>query len=481
MNRVSPRVHAWLVGIVVALGAAGQVARSAQGPPASTPAVEQLRRWLDVFNAADPERWRQFLSQFATPRPGPYVPQNLALRRQVGGFELVRIDDASATRAVAIVKERESESIGARLIVEVEAADPHRIVDVQIEPGVRLPVQIARLPDAALSPAIESELVRRSADGRFAGAVLVAKGGVPVHQSAWGLADREQNVPNRLDTRFRNGSMNKMFTAVAVMTLVQAGKVRLEEPIGTYLPAYPNGSVSRRVTVHHLLTHTGGTGDAFGPEFAANRDRIRQHQDYVDRFAAQPLLFDPGTRWAYSNYGFILLGALIEKVSGRSYYEYVRDHVYVPSGMRDTGSEPEGTAVPRLSVGYMRPPGSPASMANTPTLPYRGTAAGGGYTTVGDLMRFADALMSHTLLSAEATRLLTTGKVEGAGGRYAYGFIEHVSNGVRSVGHGGNAPGMDGSLEIFPESGYVVAVLANTDPPAAQRVSEFVVNRVPAR
>jgi CubicO group peptidase (beta-lactamase class C family) len=120
-------------------------------------------------------------------------------------------------------------------------------------------------------------------------------------------------------------------------------------------------------------------------------------------------------------------------------------------------------------------------MANTPTLPYRGTAAGGGYTTVGDLMRFADALMRHTLLSAEATRLLTTGKVEGAGGRYAYGFIEHVSNGVRSVGHGGNAPGMDGSLEIFPESGYVVAVLANTDPPAAQRVSEFVVNRVPAR
>ena len=169
-------------------------------------------------------------------------------------------------------------------------------MDVQIQPGVRVPAQIARLPEAALSPAIESELVRRSADGRFAGAVLIAKGGVPVHQSAWGLADREQNVPNRLDTRFRNGSMNKMFTAVAVMTLVQAGKVRLEEPIGTYLTAYPNAAVARRVTVHHLLTHTGGTGDVFGPEFAANRDRLRQHQDYVDRFAAQPLLFDPGAR-----------------------------------------------------------------------------------------------------------------------------------------------------------------------------------------
>ena len=89
--------------------------------------------------------------------------------------------------------------------------------------------------------------------------------------------------------------------------------------------------------------------------------------------------------------------------------------------------------------------------------------------------------MRHTLLSAEATRLLTTGKVEGAGGKYAYGFVEQVSNGVRSVGHGGNAPGMDGDLQIFPDSGYAVAVLANTDAPAAQRVSEFVINRLPAR
>jgi CubicO group peptidase (beta-lactamase class C family) len=315
---------------------------------------------------------------------------------------------------------------------------------------------------------------------RFSGAVLVAKDGAPVFTSAAGEADRERHVPNRLDTRFRNGSMNKMFTAVAVLSLVQAGKVALQEPLATYLPDYPDPSIARKVTIHQLLTHTAGTGDVFGPDLAAHRDELRQHRDYIARFGRQPLLFEPGARWMYSNYGFILLGAVIERVSGQSYYDYVRSHVYARAGMTDTGSEPEAVDVPRRAIGYMVAPDGRWT-PNAPTLPYRGTAAGGGYTTVTDLMRFAAALVHHRLLDAATTQLMLTGRVEGAGGRYGYGFIEHVSKGVRSVGHGGNAPGMDGDLQIFPDSGYVVAVLANVDPPAAQRVSEFIGLRVPAR
>ena len=134
-----------------------------------------------------------------------------------------------------------------------------------------------------------------------------------------------------------------------------------------------------------------------------------------------------------------------------------------------------------ICIATVRPPGASAWVPNDPTLPYRGTAAGGGYTTVTDLMRFADALLRGRLLDARYTALLTTGTVDALGGKYAYGFVEHVESGVRSFGHGGNAPGMDADLRIFPASGYTVAVLANVDPPAAQRVSEFVSNRVPAR
>jgi D-alanyl-D-alanine carboxypeptidase len=453
----------------------------AQAPVPATVAVEQLHRWLDVFNAGDREGWQRFLAQFTAPPPGPYVDQHLALRQQTGGFELVRIENASATRAVAVVRERDAEGTGARVTLELEAAPPRRIVDVRIEPGLRVPVKVARLSETALEQAVEVEVRRRAAADQFAGAVLVARRGRPVYQSAWGMADRERRVANRLDTRFRNGSMNKMFTAVAVLTLVQAGKVRLDAPIGTYLPAYPNPSVAKRVTIHQLLTHTGGLGDVFGPELAPIRNQLRAHDDYVRRFAQRPLLFEPGSRWTYSNYGFILLGAIIETVSGQSYYDYVRDHVYRPAGMTDTGSQPEGEAVARRAVGYMRPPGTQAWVPNDPTLPYRATAAGGGYTTVADLMRFADALTNGRLLDATHTALLTTGTVDALGGRYAYGVVEHVEDGVRSFGHGGNAPGMDADLRVFPDSGYVVAVLANVDPPAAQRVSEFISNRVPAR
>jgi len=172
----------------------------------------------------------------------------------------------------------------------------------------------------------------------------------------------------------------------------------------------------------------------------------------------------------------VLLGVVIENVTGQSYYEYVRTHIYEPSGMTATGSLPEDQVVPDRSIGYMKPPGTSNWVANTETLPYRGTSAGGGYSTVKDLARFAEALLRHELLRPDSTELLITGKVEvQRGEKYAYGFDDRRdADGNGSVGHGGGAPGMNGDLRIYPKSGYVVATLANIDPPAAQRVSEWV-------
>ena len=148
--------------------------------------------------------------------------------------------------------------------------------------------------------------------------------------------------------------------------------------------------------------------------------------------------------------------------------------------MTRSGSEPESETVSGRSVGYMRAQGSAGWAPNTNTLPYRGTAAGGGYSTVGDLLKFASALMSHKLLNAEHTALLITGKADtGGGGRYAYGFQDARKDGIGFVGHGGGAPGMNGELRIYPQSGYVVAVLSNLDPPAATQVATFVDLRLP--
>jgi CubicO group peptidase (beta-lactamase class C family) len=318
--------------------------------------------------------------------------------------------------------------------------------------------------------------------GLFSGAVLVARHDRVLFSHAYGLADRKRRIPNTVRTRFRVGSINKMFTAVAILQLVEAGKVKLTAPLGTYLPDYPNRQVATKVTIHQLLTHTGGTGDIFGPAFDAHRKQLRTPDDYMRLYGKRGLEFEPGSRWAYSNYGFLLLGVVIEKVTGQSYYDYVQQHVYAPAGMTRTGSRPENQAIPDLSTGYTLSPAAAGSAPNTDTLPYRGTPAGGGYSTVEDLARFADALLGHKLLGPAATTLLITGKVDfplAVGVRYAYGFEDaRGPDGNGWVGHGGGAPGISGDLRIYPESGYVVAVLANVDPPAAQLVTDYLDSRL---
>jgi CubicO group peptidase (beta-lactamase class C family) len=269
-----------------------------------------------------------------------------------------------------------------------------------------------------------------------------------------------------------------MFTATAIMQLVQAGKIKLDDPLGKFLTDYPNKDVASKVTIHHLLTHTGGTGDIFGPEFESHRLQLRTLDDYIKLYGSRGLAFEPGTKWDYSNYGFILLGAIVEKVSGQSYYDYVRDHIFTPAGMTRTGSEPEDVAVPDRAIGYMMD--GESSKPNTETLPYRGTSAGGGYTTVEDLLRFANALTQHKLLNEHYTDLMTTAKPETGDRHYAYGFEDDVVGGVRSFGHSGGAPGMNGDLRIFPQTGYVVVALANMDR-GAQRASSWISARLPAK
>ena len=200
--------------------------------------------------------------------------------------------------------------------------------------------------------------------------------------------------------------MNKMFTSVGVLQLVQKGKMSLDGTIADYWPDYPNQEIARKVKVRHLLSHTGGTGDIFGPEFDAHRTELKTLADYAKLYGTRGPKFEPGSRFEYSNYGFLLLGLLVEKVSGRSYYDYVRENIFVPAGMKSTDSLPESEAVLRRATGYMKEKGD--WKPNTDTLPWRGTSAGGGYSTVRDLLRFAEALQSGKLISrellAEATR-----------------------------------------------------------------------------
>ena len=301
---------------------------------------------------------------------------------------------------------------------------------------------------------------------RFSGAILVARNGKILLERAWGRADREKGTMTSVETRLRLGSMNKMFTALAVLQLIEAGKLALSDPILQYLPDYPNRDLASKVTVRNLLTHTGGTGDIFGQAFDKNRLGLKEHGDYVKLYGSRDQI--PDGLFRYSNYGYVLLGVLIEKVSGMSYYDYVEKNIFAPAGMASTGSLPEVEPVPNRATGYMRWQG--IWVPNVHTLPWRGTAAGGGYSTVGDLLRFAQALEAGKLLSkamvAEATRMQEP--------PYGYGFFPRGEGPLRHYGHAGGAPGMNGELRVYPESGYVIAALSNLDPPSAEMMVAFV-------
>ena len=445
----------------------------------NTPAGNQAKAWLNAFNAGDADKYKEFVRN-NFPSHLQRADRDAGFREMTGGFELKKVEEATPTKIVALIQERLSDQF-ARITAEVDAAEPHTITRLSLN-------AIPRPPDFALPHLSEDELItslRRKLDeevaaGRFSGAALVAKNGKTVFAQAYGLADREKKTPNTLKTRFRIGSMNKMFTAVATLQLVQSGKLDLKAPFGNYLTDYPNKDLASKVTIEQLLTHTGGTGDIFGPEFDKRRLELKTLRDYVNLYGQRAVEFEPGSRWQYSNYGFLLLGVIVEKVSGQSYYDYVRDHIFKPAGMTGTASEPEEQTVSDRSVGYMKS-GPSDWKPNTDTLPYRGTSAGGGYSTVEDLLRFATALQAHKLLNAQYTEALTTGKVDAGRGKYAYGFQDSMINGTRCFGHGGGAPGMNGVLQICPASGYVIAVLANMDPPFASRVGDFVTSRLPMK
>jgi CubicO group peptidase (beta-lactamase class C family) len=442
----------------------------AQPPVPDTPAGKVLAAWLSAFNSADLSRIRAF--DDAHRRDAPPTTQTLRFRDQTGGFTLLRIEKSEPSLVVALLEEKSSSNV-VRLELSVSLGEPAQVVNSMLRPTPRpADLAIPRLGEAEALTALSARIDEAVKNDQFSGAVLVARNGKVLLEKAAGRANRESGSPVTIETQFRNGSMNKMFTAVGILQLVEAGKLSLDDPLGKHLTDYPNKDVASKVTVRHLLTHSGGTGDIFGPAFAKNRLTLRTHSDYLNLYGSRGLLHEPGAQFQYSNYGFILLGALIERVSGLSYFDYVRTRIYEPAGMRSTGSLPETENVPNRSQGYMRREG--AWVSNADTLPWSGTSAGGGYSTVGDFFRFAQALESGKLISktmlAEATRPQRQ--------QYGYGFDSREEP-LRSYGHGGGAPGMNGDLRVYPQLGYVVVALSNLDPPTASRLVDFFAVRMP--
>jgi CubicO group peptidase (beta-lactamase class C family) len=323
-----------------------------------------------------------------------------------------------------------------------------------------------RLTDDQIVRDLSANAERLAKEDKFSGVVLLARGSKVLFEHAYGYADHAFDVPNRIDTKFNLGSMDKMFTGVAILQLVEQGKMSLDDKLIKNIPDYPNKEVANKITIRQLLTHSSGVGDFFGPEFmGSSMAKFNTLESLVPLFVNTPLLFEPGAKWSYSNAGFIILGLVIQHVSGESYYDYVREHIFVPAGMTNTGFEPWDADVQNRALGYMSGESPSAPRKSNIFVLQRGGSAGGGYSTVEDLLRFAEALEEGKLLNKTYTDMDMTGQVATPrpGMKYGFGMEEAFVNGVRIVGHGGGGPGINSNLDMYPGLGYTVAIMSNYD------------------
>jgi len=331
-----------------------------------------------------------------------------------------------------------------------------------------------------LSSKLEQYMNSRAANGEFSGSIALVKDGKPVFARAYGMADIESGRENTLDTPINLGSMNKMFTGLAITQLVAQDKLAFSDTVGKYLPDYPNQQVRDEVTVHQLLTHTSGLGSYWTDEYEQVKDGITSVSDFADLFASQPLAFDPGNEMRYSNSGPVVLGLIIEAITGQNYYDYVRNKIYKPAGMTHSDHYSKTETASGKAHGYYVPrDGSSTELiSNQETLGNIGAPAGGGYASANDLLKFATALYDGTLIDAQHREQMTTSKSPGShSGGYAYLYQDGRINGKRYVGHNGGAPGINAEFAVFPDDGYTIVVLSNTDhnaSPVAEQVRQWI-------
>ena len=423
-----------------------------------TIAGRMIQEYFQAVNSGDTVAVERFWVRYSpSPPPPPIearIERTFGMRTMTGHLDPIRLLAAEGDRTSLLVKSERDGHL--RFDFRIEEGPPPVLRGISIDQAE--PDEQSEEPRQSLAQFardLDEHLTRETATDRFSGVVLVARDSTIVFLQPYGYADRERRVANNTDTKFNLGSINKTFTALAIRQLAAEGKLKLTDTLKNLLVDYPNEEAARSVTVQHLLTMSSGIGDIFGPRYAAMpKESLMTIRSYFPLFADLPLSFAPGSQRQYSNGGYIVLGAIIEAVSGMDYYTYVRENIFEPAGMLRSASYPKDSVVANRAIGYtQRGPGDDLR-TNYESLPGRGSSAGGGYSTAMDLFRYVRALRSAKICSMDDPA------------REGFGVA-------------GGAPGINAALEWDPERGYVVVVLTNLDPPAAERVSKRIRSWLP--
>ncbi len=455
---VSPPAHASSISTTMPDTAAGQIGSTVIAHiNADSPASIQQWAATILSPTVDADAREAFLKQLA-----------FAVRDS-GGVDFVdaRIQGPPGMLVVTLKGRRTGQR--AVLVLLPDPQQPGKLAMADLV-AVDDPALFAAWPKTSVSPAEIARLAKATLDQLvrtqdFSGCVTVTDGTRTIVDECRGLAERRFNIPVNQQTKFHIASMNKMFTAVAVAQLVEAGKLAWDDTLALRVPEYPDQAAAKHITVWQLLHHTSGLGDFLVPELFEQREKFVNPADYLGLVARQPKVGEPGGDWNYSNAGYLLLGRIIENVSGEHYEDYIQRHVFAPAGMDASGFDSVDDVVPNLAVGYFREgPFSDAWKADWLKIPYRSSPAGGGYSTNADLLRFSEALRAGKLVKPATLAKMFDGAVPAGPGSYAAGFGLRTSHGRQLRGHAGGIEGTDANFLMVWETGATVALTSNQGP-----------------
>jgi CubicO group peptidase (beta-lactamase class C family) len=296
------------------------------------------------------------------------------------------------------------------------------------------------------------QLIQANVPKQFMGTVLVAQDGKVLLDKGYGFANLEWDIPNTPTTRFRLGSLTKQFTAASILLLEERGKLKIDDPVKKYMPDAP--AAWDKITIFHVLTHTSGIPSFTGfPDYDSRETQAMTPEKLVEWFRDKPLEFEPGTKWNYSNSGYVLLGYLIEKISGQSYSDFLQQNIFTPLGMKDSGYDSNSAIIAHRAAGYAPGKSGPVNAGFVHmSIPF---SAGALYSTTGDLLRWEQGLFGGKVLKAESLAKMTTPFKQD----YAFGLGVSTNNGHKMIAHDGGIQGFNTFLAYFPDDKLVVAVL----------------------
>lgn len=478
MNRLHRWFCCWIVAGLVCSGIAFSASAQEKVTIPDSPAGKQLSGFLTAVNSGQRPVMKDFFSKnLVAPPDNPtfydgMADDHVALFNSTGGFELRKIAKAEPAAITALVQAK-STGIWSDLEIYLKAAppdyvqpvEPYQIVGLGVHTTVA-PVEFLsprKLTNAQISAQTDALMKALVASDAFSGTVQVWKGNVPIYAKGFGLAHKSPDVPNGVDTEFNLASITKMFTAVAVAQLVETGKLSYSDMVGKVLPDYPNKEVAQTVTISQLLSHTSGMigGRELAMKFPDPSNALTI-DDHLKDFENEPLKSPLGQQYGYSNAGYILLGKIIEKASGQSYYDYVGDHIFKPAGMERTGF-PLKTQLPKNAASGYMDGANGQRVDNLAALDLKGAPDGGAYSTGRDMARFHAALTSGKLVNRQSLQVLWTGVTDNGEEEYGYGARIVEYNGVRIIGHGGGWQGITNEFDMYPDLGVTVVVLSNYD------------------